>query len=222
MDRDSNGDGPAFLAQRLLAQRLLSQRLLARVLHDVAGPTTGFTTALDLLGDGRNDALRAEAVALARESLSQIAARIAFCRAAFGAPGDLRIEAFEKVATTPFAGSRAKLERGALPPGAPPLLLQALLILLQISAESLAAGGVARLSIAAFDGAWRGRVDAEGPRARIHPETLEGLSGGALTTGLPGRWAPARHLHDMASSAGGALKIQSGDGEFWLAVAFPS
>jgi histidine phosphotransferase ChpT len=204
-----------------LAPEVLAAKLLARALHDVVGPTSGLTSALDLLGDGDNRDLHAEALSLARDSLSEMGARIAFCRAAFGIGGGLDVEGFVKLIATPFAGSRARLELGQMTPGAPPVLYQGALILLQITAEALASGGAARLTIERLAGQWRARVDGAGVRAQIAPETLAGLGGLASTSGLGGRWAPARYLSALSASVGGALDFGAGEGRVWLAFSCP-
>jgi hypothetical protein len=208
--------------RHVLAPEILAAKLLARALHDIAGPTSGLTAALDLLGDTQNGAMHAEALDLARDSLAQMAARIAFCRAAFGGGGGLDGEAFAALMEIPFVGSRARLDRGILTPGAPPVVLQGALILLQISGEALASGGAAHLTVEPINGKWSARVDGEGARARVVPETFAGLGGMGLKSGLPGRWAPARYLHALAASVGGALDFGAKEGRFWLAFTCPA
>lgn len=204
-----------------LAPEFLAAKILSRALHDIAGATSGLTAALDLLGDADNSAFHADALILARDSLAQMSARIAFCRAAFGGAGTSDRQAFADLIEIPFAGSRARLEGSELAPDAPPIVLQGALILVQISAEALASGGAARLSLERGDGAWRVRVDGAGAKARLIPETLAGLGGLALESGLAGRWAPARYLHAVAASVGGALDFEAQDGRFWVAFKCP-
>jgi hypothetical protein len=204
-----------------LAPEVLAARLLSRAIHDISGPTSGLTAALDILGDDASGAAHAEALALARDSLAQMAARIAFCRAAFGGAGGWDGESLVRLMETPFTGTRARLEWGPVVPGSPTRAVQGALIALQISAESLAAGGVARLSLQPFQEEWRARVDGEGPRARMAPETVEGLAGLAFSSGLAGRWAPARYLNALSVSVGGALDFGAGEGQFWIAFTCP-
>ena len=205
-----------------LAPEVLAAKLVARALHDIAGPTSGLTAALDVIGDTNSRDLNAEALDLARDSLTQMAARIAFCRAAVGGGGGLEGEAFAVLAQTPFAGSRARLDVSAVEYGAPRLVLQGALILLQITAEALASGGVARLSIKPDRGNWRACVNGEGARARIVPETLAGLEGLGPESGVPGRWAPGRYLYALAVSAGGSLDFSAQDGQFCVALTCPA
>jgi hypothetical protein len=201
-----------------LAPEILAAKLLSRALHDVAGPTSGLTAALDLLGDAESGELHAQALALARDSLTQMAARIAFCRAAYGG-GGLDTEAFETLLQIPFQGSRARLESSTIMPGAPPTLIQGALILLQLSVEALASGGSARLSLELQNGTWRALVEGEAARVRMAPETRSGLDGQALGAGLSGRWAPARYLRALADSAGGSLEISVDERGFRLGFA---
>lgn len=204
------------------APEVLAAKLVARALHDIAGPTSGLTAALDVLGDTDSRDLHAEALTLARDSLAQMATRIAFCRAAFGGGGGLEEDAFDVLAQSPFAGSRARLDVSAVEHGAPRLVLQSALILLQISAESLASGGLARLTITLDQGNWRARVDGAGARTLIAPETLAGLEGLGPGSGLPGRWAPGRYLYALAASAGGSLDLSVQDGQFCVTLTCPA
>jgi len=204
-----------------LAPEFLAAKILSRALHDIAGPTSGLTAAVDLLGDTANGALHAEALTLARDSLAEISARIAFYRAAFGGAASLDSATFSALVGAPFAGSRARLDQGALTSDAPPVVLQGALILAQISAEGLTSGGEARLSLERLGETWRARVDGQGARARIVPETLAGLAGLAPPSRLAGRWALARYLHAVATSVGGAVDVHSQEGQFWVAVTCP-
>jgi hypothetical protein len=188
---------------------VLAAKLVARALHDVAGPTSGLTAALDLLGDtGGDETLRAEALALARESLSQIGDKIAFCRAAF-AGGAVEGAALARLIQAPFVRSRAHLEAPDPPADAPPALQPALLILSLIASESLATGGEAKISLSHDSGLWRLRLMAQGARARLSPETRRGLEGGEVGEGLAGRWAPARRLRALVARSGGDIDVET-------------
>jgi hypothetical protein len=188
---------------------VLAAKLVARALHDVAGPTSGLTAALDLLSDtGGDEALRVEALALARESLAQIGDKIAFCRAAFGG-GAVEGAALERLLQAPFARSRARLEAPAPPSDAPGVLHPAMLILSLIAAESLAAGGEARITLSHDSGVWRLGLTAEGARARLSPETRRGLEGEGVGDGLAGRWAPARRLQALVTRSGGDIHVET-------------
>jgi histidine phosphotransferase ChpT len=201
----------------------LAAKLVARTLHDVAGPTSGLTAALDLLGDtGGDGALREEALALARESLAQINEKITFCRAAFGGGGGLESRALAPLVHAPFRKGRANLEFPEIPIETPSVLKQALLILALIGAESLALGGTARIRVEMSDGVWAGRLTAEGPRARLHPETALGLDGADFGEGLPGRWAPARYLHALMMTAGGRVSLETRVERVEIRIACPA
>ena len=197
----------------------ITAKLVSRILHDLAGPTSGLSSALDLLADDADEGLHAEAVSLARDSLDRLAERIAFCRAAYG--GGLDVAMFHRLAQTPFSHSRATLECAKLSPEAPPLLGQALLILSQISAEALALGGTARMEISPSKTIWSGSITIIGVRAHLHPETALGLAGQDLVGGLPGRWAPARYVNAVVTAQGGGLSLVVEEGLIRLAATLP-
>jgi histidine phosphotransferase ChpT len=198
---------------------LLSARLVARILHDVAGPTSGLTSAIDLLTSG--EAPREESAALARESLARIAERIAFCRAAFGG-GRLDGDGLARLVQAPFAGGRARLESFSAPHTTPDTAARAVLVIAQILAEALASGGTAAILVETGTEGWRVSARAEGPKVRIWPETTAGLNGAPPPEGLAGRWAPARYLYALAARRDGRLEADFSEGVASLTMVFPA
>lgn len=200
------------------AANFLCAKLIGRILHDLAGPTSGLTSALDLLADAPGESLGREALGLAQDGLGALTARMVFGRAAYGG-GDSSL--FERLLQTPFDNARARMTGAHFPPGAPPMLAQALLILSQISAEVLSSGGTAHMEISELPDGWHGLIEARGPRARLHADTALGLAGQDLDGGLPGRWAPARYLHAIVSANGGSIAAEESDGAITLSVVHP-
>jgi hypothetical protein len=201
---------------------ILAAGLAARLLHDLSAPAHGIVSGLDLLGDPGDRTTWAEGVDLAGASARSLLGRLDFCRAAYGgAAGAMDGRALEALARTPFADRRPRLEwaAAATPFSAP--AVQALLILLQIAADALATGGVARVTAQAAVDRIAIRVEGEGAGARFHPETLEGLAGRASRDGLAGRWAPAFHAQAVIARAGGGLEIARRAGGFRLEAVLP-
>jgi hypothetical protein len=200
----------------------LAAALVARVLHDISGPSSGVAAGLDLLagpGGAKDDS---GAFDLAASSAQALLDLLEFHKLAFGSGGEpISGASLERLAQTPFAARRPRLEwRAELDPW-PALAAQATLVLVQITAGGLAAGGLARATASRVRGDILVRIDAEGPRAALPPEALEGLQGRDLSRGLPGRWAPSRYLHALVTGAGGDVRASAEDGHFSLSATLP-
>ncbi|MDE2355450.1 MAG: hypothetical protein KGL69_01715 [Alphaproteobacteria bacterium] len=197
-------------------------RLIARVLHDVAGPTSGLATALDLLADARQSDLHADAMALAKESLTRLADKIAFARAVFGESVDPVGETFLRLADGALADGRARLEAAPLSVEAPPGLARALLVLVQIAGDTLPMGGAVRLEAAPEGQAWRARVEARGERLQWRDDVAAGLAGEAPPGGPSARWAPAAWVRERLTRRGAQLDIRRGEAALILDLSWPA
>jgi histidine phosphotransferase ChpT len=205
-----------------IAPENLAAALAARLLHDLAGPATGVAAGMELHAQSIQPNLGAEGLSLAADSARDLLDLLAFCRAAYGVgagPHDGR--GLERLARTQFAGRRARLIWSTPVDRFGDSAARATLILLQIAAGGLGAGGEADFAAEATDRGLKIRVDAKGARARPHPEALIGLAGEPLVDGLPGRWAPAYYLHRLTATAGGSLSAETWDGGFALTAVLP-
>jgi histidine phosphotransferase ChpT len=189
----------------------LASRLSAMLAHDMAGALQGLKAALALFDDSADEALQAEARALARQSADELEARLAFCRAAFAGRGVEGPAEFERLCQLPFAGRRARLGWSTLDPGAPGLLKRAALTFAQLTAAALASGGEATARLDRAGGGWRMRLEASGTRVRMDAEALAGLRGEAPTPGAPGRWAAGAFVAQSLREAGGGLAVEIGE-----------
>src|ERR1700753_3822497 len=61
--------------------------LVSRVCHDLVSPVGAVVNGLEVLEDETDSAMRADALRLVAASAEQAAARLKFCRIAFGAAG---------------------------------------------------------------------------------------------------------------------------------------
>jgi histidine phosphotransferase ChpT len=201
---------------------LLAAGLAARILHDISGPASGVASGLDLLAEsGRADGDGA-ALDLAVSSARSLLDLLEFHKVAFGAGGEaMSGGAAKRLAFTPFEARRPRLEWVSELDPFPGAAAQTMLILAQIAAGALAAGGVARASAHLVQCDIVIRIDGEGPRAILQPETLEGLEGRDLSRGLAGRWAPSRYLNALVTGAGGALTATNDIGRFSLTATLP-
>ncbi|HEY2049181.1 MAG TPA: histidine phosphotransferase family protein [Caulobacteraceae bacterium] len=193
------------------APTLLASRLSALLAHDMAGALQGLKAALALFEDSPDEALLAEARALAQQSTAELEGRLAFSRAAFAGRGAEGPEELERLCQLPFAGRRASLRWAALEPGAPAPLRQAALTFAQLGAAAAAAGGEATAWLDRSGDDWRMRLEATSPRLRMDGEALAGLKGEAPTPGAPGRWAAGAFVAQSLREAGAVLTIEVSD-----------
>jgi histidine phosphotransferase ChpT len=201
----------------------LAAGLAARILHDISGPASGVASGLDLLAEPGQADTDGAALDLAVSSAKALLDLIEFHKMAFGASGDvLSGAALHRLARAPFEGRRPRLEWAPRVEAFPALAAQAMLILAQVAATALAAGGLARATATCIQGDIVIRIDGEGPRAALHPENLEGLEGRDLSGGLAGRWAPCRYLSALVTGAGGAVVATTDIGRFSLAATLPA
>jgi len=200
----------------------LAAGLAARILHDIAGPASGVASAMELYADTDDPGTRDAALGLATSSVSALLDMLDFSRRAFGGAQDpLDDRTLRRLASTQFEGRRARLEMTSDLDPFPGPVAQAVLILAHIAAGGLAAGGFALLTAARDRETVAVRVAGEGPGARLAAEVVEGLAGRPLSTGLAGRWAPARYLFALVATAAGELTAVAGENRFVLDATLP-
>ena len=200
----------------------LAAGLAGRLLHDIAGAASGIATGVDLYDDPGSDSLRAEALDLVRSGDRALRERIAFARAAYGGASDpCAGEAVGRLCAIPFANGRARLVWDSSIRDLEGAAIPAMLILAQVAATALAAGGEAHASATSQGGVLRLSVTGKGRRPRLHPEVLAGIAGTAPEGGMTGRWAPACFLNLIVTAGGGTLRADSDDESFVLEAALP-
>ena len=199
----------------------LAAALAARILHDISGPASGVTSGLDLLAEsGHGDGAALELAVSSAKSLLDL---LEFHKVAFGGGAEALASAtLQRLALTPFEARRPRLEWVSDVDPFPGPAAQTMLILAQISAAALAAGGLARANASRIDEDIVIRIEAEGPRAALHPESLDGLRGRHHSGGLAGRWAPSRYLSALVTGVGGVLTATTDVGRFSLTATLPA
>ncbi len=223
-------DDPAFepanpaILPPPVAPETLAAILAARLCHDLMSPASGIVAGLDLLDDPAAKDMRAEAMDLIGASARKLIDSLTFYRMALGpgGSGDLvDVREVEALARGLFSHVRPTLDWAVGAVQLPAIVAKALLNMVQIAAASLAAGGVARVTVKE-EAPWRAIiVKANGPRARLWPEVLTGLRGHPMSEGLAGRWVQAYYLHAMATAAGAVVAAEVGDGVVTIRAAFP-
>ncbi len=206
----------ASWAQRLGADRPvepvsaaeLASQLSARLCHDFVSPASAIVSGLDLLDDPTAADMREDAMNLIAASARKLVALLAFCRIAFGssaAAESFDTRELEKLTRGVYEHVRPKLTWRVEPPVLAKAPARALLNLAQIGATALPTGGMATVSAAIQGPEVLMVVEADGVRARLRPEVVQGLRGERLEGGLGGHWVQAYFLHQLLASVGGRL-----------------
>ena len=186
----------------------LASRLAARLCHDFISPASAIVSGIDLIEDPEQQDMREEAIALIAASSRKLAALLTFSRIAFG--GSAASESFdarelERLTRDFYDHCRAELDWQTTPPSLAKPAARALLNLAQVGATALPVGGKASLRVEEADGHTRLFLDAVGPRARLRPEAVDGLSGRPFAEGLGGQWVQCYFLKAIVDKAGGTM-----------------
>ena len=202
----------------------LAARLAARLCHDFISPVSAIVSGLDLIDDPEQQDMREEAMGLIATSARKLAALLSFSRIAFG--GSTASELFdvrelERLTRDFFEHARAEFEWNIEPAGLNKPGARALLNLAQLGATALPVGGTARLSAREEGAELLLALDAEGPRARLRPEAIDGLEGRPFSEGLGGQWVQAFFMRSVIDQAAGTLVYEADEGVVRLRVNLP-
>ena len=200
----------------------LIERLADRLCHDVSSSAQAIASGLDLLGEAESPAERDEALAFLAEAVAAQKFKVRYARRAFGPAGQgVETSELETLAEGLYADLRPTLDWAIEPQVLGPAASRALLILLQIAADALAVGGVARASTRLEGGRLVGAVDAEGARVALRDEARAGLAGAAFEAGLGGRWVQGAFVASLAAASGGTVEAEAREGAVRLALSLP-
>lgn len=203
----------------------LAAQLAGRLCHDFISPASAIVSGLDLLEDPSAADMRADAMNLIESSAKKLVALLAFSRVAFGASNtaeDFSAGDLHRLTEGVFSHVRAQLDWAVEIDTLNKPAARALLNLAQLGGGALPTGGTARISAARQGDEILMSVDATGPRARLRPETLQGLRGEALSDGLGGYWVQAYYLHALLQAAGGHVDAVAGEGRVVLRARCPA
>ena len=158
-------------------------------------------------------------------SARKLAAALTFARVAFGASAAAETfdaRELEKLTRGVFEHMRAELDWAVAAPSLQKPAARALLNLAQIGGQALPTGGTARLTAEIAGDTFVIALEARGPRARLRPETAQGLSGLPLSEGMAGQWIQSYYLHALVEAAGGALVAAAEDGLVTAEIRLPA
>ena len=168
----------------VLAGLDLAALLCSRVCHDLISPTGAIVNGLEVLEDSKDEETRDFALALIKKSAGQAAARLQFCRLAFGAAGsagaEINLGDAESVARGFVEDDKTKLGWNLPRALAPKNRVKLLLNLLLVAIQAIPRGGT--LSVEG-DPSQGFRITASGMNARI-PQPAERFLTGAAADGV--------------------------------------
>ncbi len=203
----------------------LAARLAARLCHDFISPVSAIVSGLDLIDDPEQQDMREEAMGLIATSARKLAALLSFSRIAFG--GSAASELFdvrelERLSREFFEHARSEMEWDVEPVGMDKPCARSLLNLVQLGAVALPVGGKARLSAREVAGEMHLDLDAEGARARLRQEAIDGLEGRRFNEGLGGQWVQTYFLRSIVDQAGGTLEYEIEEDAVRVRVKLPT
>ena len=190
----------------------LAALLCSKVCHDLVSPVGAMSMSLEMLDEpGAAD----DALELVRKSAVSAAARLQFCRLAFGASGSAGASIdtgdAHKVAVEYMAEERAdldwKVERMILPKNQVKLLLNLLLV----ANAAIPRGGMVTITAEGGQDAPRFKLHAEGKRVRVPVAFDEMVDGDLPSEGVDAQNVQAYYTMLLANEAGMPVAVDLGD-----------
>jgi len=204
----------AASAPRTVTPSELAAQLAGRLCHDFISPASAITSGLDLLEDPSAQDMRDEALGLITSSARKLVALLAFSRVAFGTSStaeNFDPRELETLTRGIYSHVRPDLEWAVEAKVLNKPSARTLLNIAQIAASTLPTGGIVRITAVAEGEEMAIGAEGRGPRARVRPEVVTGLSGQPLSEGLGGQWVQSYYLHALVQTAGGRLGYEVGD-----------
>lgn len=202
----------------------LASFVAAKLCHDFVSPAGAVVSGLDLLKDPSAQDMRDDAMGLIEASARKLVAMAHFARVAFGASASAERfdpEQVRGLAEGVFEGLRAELDWACEAEVLTKPQARAVLNLAQIAGGALAHGGTARVRITRDGTGVILEAVSEGPRARLKPEVITGLSGDVLTEGLSGQWIQPYWLWVTVAETGGSLTHSVEEGRVEITARMP-
>ena len=186
----------------------LAALLCSRVCHDVISPVGAIANGLELIDDPEMDAeTKATALDMVRSSAKTAAAKLKFCRIAFGAAGSAGAlvdmgEAGE-IAKAFVGDEKVKLEWNAPRENRPKQQVKLVLNMMLMAMAGIPRGGLVTVTVEGDTFTAR----AAGDRAKV-PEQISGvLAGTTELTALDARLVQPYYAKLLARSAGLSLSM---------------
>ena len=216
---------PLVDGQALPDGQALAALIAGKLCHDFISPAGAISSGLDLLKDPTAQDMRDDAMGLIEASAKKMVALVAFARVAFGAATSSErfsgAELGELVAAL-TAGGRATLDWRAENASYSKAQSRALVNLAYLTMAALPSGGIATIATRTEGTGLVIEGLAEGARARLKGEAVDGLAGRPLSEGLAGQWIQPYWLWLTAHDAGGSLEVLTAEGRVVLTARMPN
>ena len=185
----------------------LSALLCARICHDLVGPVGALETGLDLLNDEDNADMHEDAIELIKVGAKQAAAKLKFLRIAFGAGGSapaiIASDELEQLAKGVYPDGKTTIDWQLEAQGLPKPAARVLLNLIMLAQGAIPRGGTIIVKAVNSDGQINIDITCVGPKARLEPNVIKTLAGGAPEDGFDGRSVQPFYTGLIARDAGG-------------------
>ena len=186
----------------------LAALLCSRVCHDVISPVGAIANGLELIDDPEMDPETKEtALDMVRSSARTAAAKLKFCRIAFGAAGSagalIDMGEAGEIAKAFVGEEKVKLEWNAPRENRPKQQVKLVLNMLLMAIAGIPRGGVVTVSV---DGD-RFTARAVGDRAKVPDAIAQVLEGTLELTALDARLVQPYYAKQLARSAGLSLTM---------------
>jgi histidine phosphotransferase ChpT len=189
--------------------------LVSRVCHDLVSPVGAVVNGLEVLEDERDAAMRADALKLVVSSAEQAAARLQFCRIAFGAAGsagaELDLTEMGRIVKGLARGGKVEIDWQAAPLNWPKDWAKLLMNATLLAADALPRGG--RVIVETTGDATKPgfSVRATGQNARVLEE-VEKATRGEQSVPLDGRSVQGFLTYRLARQVDAGLTLSTRDG----------
>jgi histidine phosphotransferase ChpT len=186
--------------------------LVSRVCHDLVSPVGAVVNGLEVLEDETDVDMRADALRLVAASAEQAAARLKFCRIAFGAAGsagaELDLNEVGRIMTGLLNGGKVDLLWQAEPANWPKDWAKLLMNVVLAAADCLPRGGRIMVETTGTPAAPAFRISATGMVTRLLPEAEHALAG-EPTGLLDGRSIQPYLTYQLAKGLNARLTVTS-------------
>jgi histidine phosphotransferase ChpT len=186
----------------------LAALLCSRVCHDVISPVGAIANGLELIDDPEMDPETKEtALDMVRSSARTAAAKLKFCRIAFGAAGSagslIDMGEAGEIAKAFVGAEKVKLDWQAPRENRPKQQVKLVLNMLLMAMAGIPRGGVVTVSVEGD----RFTARAEGDRAKVPDAIAQVLEGTLELTALDARLVQPYYAKQLARSAGLSLSM---------------
>jgi histidine phosphotransferase ChpT len=195
--------------------------LVSRVCHDLVSPVGAVVNGLEVLEDETDLAMRADALRLVAASAEQAAARLQFCRIAFGAAGsagaELDLAEVGRIMAGLLKGGRVELAWKAEAVNWPKDWAKLLMNTVLTAADCLPRGGRVSVETSGDQSAPGFRVQATGTVVRLGADAEHALLG-EPSNALDGRSIQPYLTHQLAKTLNAGFTATQLEGEVRFAA----